>query len=105
MPYFPPELHARLALAIHKYAESRASTADAAELKAVIDPVCRHAHASGMLPETMVIALRHSYNSLASSANVSQANLRDAYDILLSGCLAAYFAPRLPDDEQPSDAA
>ena len=64
MPSFPPELQSRLALAIHAYADSHGDTTDAATLAVAMELACRHAHERGMLPEAMVIALRHAYESL-----------------------------------------
>ena len=92
MSPFPPELQARLALAIHAYAQSHGASTDRAQLAEAMDLACRYAHQRGMLPETMVIALRHSYHSLESTDTLPQARLRDAYERLLAGSLKAYFA-------------
>ena len=91
MTDFPAELHAHLALAIGAYADSDQSAADNERLAAAMDRACRHAHATGMLPEAMVIALRKSYESVAATDPLHQARLANAYDRLLSGCLQAYF--------------
>jgi hypothetical protein len=91
---FAPDLQHELADALREYARTKGAPAADERLKATRDAVCEHAHRWGMAPEGMVVALRRIYDGVAAGHPPQEAQLRGAYDRLLSGCLQAYFEQR-----------
>lgn len=72
---------------------AREDDAKALHISAIADGVCRHAHASGMAPEAMVIALRQVYDAAIPASERYQSSARTLYTRLLAACLKAKFAP------------
>ena len=95
-PAFSPKLLQELSVALHEYATARAGTDDGTLLQAATDRICSEAHAVGMTPEQMVIALKGFYNRVAGEDILADDRRRAAFDGLMSGCIRAYFATEEP---------
>jgi|SRR5476651_1070763 len=101
-PVFSPDLLQELSGALHEYAMAPAGTDDETRLQAATDRVCAEAHAVGMTPEQMVIALKGFYDRVAGEDILEDDRRRTAFDALLSGCIRAYFAAaETPPSQQP----
>jgi hypothetical protein len=96
-PQFSAVLEADAMHALQVYATSPSPDASV-ELRAVTGRVCREAHAAGMKPEAMVVALRQLFGALPIGDVVARERLRGAYDRLLSGCIEVYFAAEQDPD-------
>ena len=87
---FSAELHAELVLSLEAYADLHGAPRERERLDAAADSVCREAHARGMRPEAMVVAVHAAYEAISPVLHDVGA-LRSAYDRLVSGCIRAYF--------------
>jgi hypothetical protein len=92
---FPAALHAQVAQALHYYASSRGAANEDIHLVAIRKAVCRHAQASHMSPEGMVIAIGRAFEEVTPYSSAERVSLRFAYDSLVSSCVTGY-APSVP---------
>ena len=90
-PQLSAALQQELGAALSEYATRPVGSVDDGRLKAATERVCVEAHAQGMSPEGMVIALRQFYEAIPEGSALSQDRRRAAYDRLLSACIHAYF--------------
>ena len=85
---FPAELQSELAQTMSAYAWS--AGADDARFVKIRLLIARHAHATSMTPESMVIAVRDVYGSVSQNDAQTRELLRNVYDDLMSGWIRAY---------------
>ncbi len=88
---FPPEIQSELAQAMGAFARTAGAAPEHTRFVAVRDLVCRHALASSMTPEMMVVAVRDVYLSVSQKDVPVRERLRDSYERLMFGWVRAYF--------------
>ena len=89
--HYPPVPLVEITAKLQAYTASHGGTVEKRHLKALMDQVCSYAHSAGMTPEGMVIALREAYQSVIAERIQDEDRLHAVYDVLLEGCLSAYF--------------
>ena len=87
---FSPELTRDVAAALHAYLLSYGTEGDEA-LRQLTNRVCREAHALGLPPEKMLIALKYLFERTPlPDVRHSERRLR-AFEKFISGCIKSYF--------------
>jgi hypothetical protein len=96
---FPAALHAEVAQALHYYASSRGAVPEDIRLLVVRKAVCRHAHATHMTREGMVIAIGRAFEGVTSYSPAADAAMRFAYNRLVAHCVKEYSSLKMSPAE------
>jgi len=86
---FSPQLTRDVAQALNEYLLSGDREADA-PLRDLANRVCAEAHALGLPPEKMLIAIKKLFERVPLDVSHSD-NVRFAYERFISWCIRAYF--------------
>ena len=86
---FSPQLTCDVAQALNEYLLSKGPAADAQQRDIAIR-VCAEAHALGLPPEKMLIAIKQLFERAMADVTNSDSR-RHAYERFISACIRAYF--------------
>ena len=89
---FSPQLTRDMAQALNEYLLSRGPAADAQQRDLAVR-VCAEAHALGLPPEKMLIAIKQLFERAQPDVTHSDSR-RYAYERFISACIKAYFDAR-----------
>jgi hypothetical protein len=92
---FSPELAHEVATALNDYLLSYGIEAEA-KLRTLTNRVCAEAHALGLPPEKMLIAIKQLFERAPLSDVIHTDSRRRAFERFVSGCIKTYFDADTP---------
>jgi hypothetical protein len=92
---FSPELAREVATALSDYLLSNDVDAEV-KLRVLTNRVCAEAHALGLPPEKMLIAIKQLFERAPVSHAIHMDTRRRAFERFLSGCIKTYFETDQP---------
>ncbi|MEO8334654.1 MAG: hypothetical protein ABI664_06770 [bacterium] len=87
---FSPQLAQDVAQALNEYLLSNGPEAEA-QLHDLTNRVCQEAHALGLPPEKMLIAIKRLFERAPLPDFAHSDSRRSAFERFISGCIKAYF--------------